>query len=272
MKLGLIVNCKIKFMPAYSCYNYVDCETILWQIEFYWPAMYRLLAWHQAPLPKSINIIYIYICIYKPVSVWDPGRKAQLAALSRCCPYQRRQQKSFGKNISHKCRDTRRYKSPNVPLFCVFWITFCCRWIMMSFALGPESGKKETQGPKSRTKAELVNTFIIVKSCWVGKMGHEVGAMLEEQESLSSCQALSWPLPFICPLFRFLLYGVALWTGSCGVLNRFKFAFKWNKWATFRRTQLEICTGPKLVKNQLLWNMGVASTVTHWSCDGKYGA
>jgi len=34
MKLGLIVNCKIKFMPAYSCYNYVDCETILWHQVF----------------------------------------------------------------------------------------------------------------------------------------------------------------------------------------------------------------------------------------------
>jgi len=83
--------------------------------------------------------------IHKYIRRFRVGIQAQLAALSSCCPYQRRQQKSLART-SHKCRDTRRYKSPNVPLCVLDNLLLPLDYDEFCFCPGPGAGKK-SQGP-----------------------------------------------------------------------------------------------------------------------------
>jgi len=130
-----------------------------------------------------------------------------------------RQQKSFCK-ISYKCQDMRTYIQLYAILKSYVCVTFCYCWYYDEFCF-------------YQTKAKLVNTFIIVKSCWeLNSYSTELnwGCALLCPDSLL---CLVFYLPFIflrqkkdCCLFGFV-------PGSCGLLNRFKCAFKWNKWAAF---------------------------------------
>lgn len=152
---------KLNFIGAQCALTFPRC------LDYVFPAK-------QERLSKVQLLAIVWVCVCRCVcvcmSICVGAQRAVVSSSCHChCPYQRRQQKSFCKT-SYKCQDMRTYivawslflslfyslsLSHALPLLAQLQVEVVCNLCRHydEFCFCP-------------TKAKLVNTFIIVKSCW----------------------------------------------------------------------------------------------------------